>query len=122
MFDHFKIIRFQQQLNTLILKLQIYCVTNDTHKAGYNSLNPLVPLDNQGYQDKLLKNKDLRDEIMKCQIQLQALLELAEQDNDIISTKLDNIKPPAKETTPNNNNDETSQDLFSEDNEDNATV
>ena len=116
MFEQFDIIKFQQQFKTLILKLQVYCVTHDIHQAGYNSLQPLVALNDQGLHDKLAKNHDLLDEIMKCQIKLQNLLELAENDRDTIKTKLDldHAKPPANPTTPNNN-DDTSQDLFSED-------
>ena len=81
----------------------------------------MVAFNDQGLQDKLAKNHDLLDEIMKCQTKLQNLLELAENNKETMTNKLDHTKPPAKQTTPTNN-DDTSQDLFSEDNDNTATV
>lgn len=104
MFHQFTIIKLKQQFEKIILKFQIYCVSHDTHTVGYKSITPLVAIDDQGYEEQLARNKDLREEIHRCQIQLQALLEVVETDHEAILTKLGHVKPPAKPTLPSRPN------------------
>ena len=96
MFDQITILKLGKHLETVILKFQIYCVSHDTHKLGYKSITPLLTLDDEGYEEQLARNKDLMEEINRCQIQLQALLEVVEKDKDLIVEKLKPVKPPAK--------------------------
>ena len=100
MFDQFTIVKLKEHFRTIILKFQIYCVSHDTHKAGFKSLTPLIDIDDQGYEDQLNRNKDLREEIHRCQIQLQELLELVETDNDSLLARLGHVKPPSKPALP----------------------
>ena len=99
MFDQFAIIRLKEELKRTILQFQIYCVSHDTQEAGYKSLTPLVKIDNNGYEDQLALNKDLKEQIHRCQIQLQTLLEIVENDNDALLEKLGHVKPTAKPAT-----------------------
>ena len=99
MFNQFTIIKLKQQFETIVLKFQIYCISNDTQAAGYKSLSPLAAIDNKGYEEQLTRNKDLREEIHCCQIQLQALLEVVEMDNESFLSNLGHVKPPAKPVT-----------------------
>ena len=96
MLNQFAIIQLKQQFERTVLKFQIYCVSHDTQEAGYKSLTPLVKIDNDGYQDQLALNKDLKEQIHRCQVQLQTLLEVVETDNGALVEKLGHIKPPAE--------------------------
>ena len=64
-------------------------------KLDKKSLTPLVKIDNDGYQDQLALNKDLKEQIHRCQVQLQTLLEVEETDNGALVEKLGDVKPPA---------------------------
>ena len=96
MFNQFTIIKLKQQFETTVLKFQIYCVSHNTQTDGYKSLTPLAAIDDEGFKEQLTRNKDLREEIHCCQIQLQSLLEVVETDNESILSKLGHVKPPAK--------------------------
>ena len=99
MFNQFSILKLNQQFERTVLKFQTYCLNHDIHNVGYKSLTPLVKIDNDGYQEQLTLNKDLKEEILKSQVQLQTLLEIVENDNDALVEKLGHVKPSAQAAT-----------------------